>query len=486
MSNSFINHIATIFGAYSKPLLLVRNPDDFLKKEEVQKALLEKGIRIFDQDGIQLRIDFELKYKQNPTNTIYLISSLDGLLEDIKAAAVYIDFQLSDYFPEYHAKTILGCDLTMLEILFEKKPVSTLNKTETESYIAKYSEKALEEKSYDLNDFREQLNSLLAKEKVNWHSTIEIISKGLLGTIGTKTSKELLHEVTRTNEIFQTELSTSFKQSINSSPIKRPRVVSKILDHLDSQYKSNKVVLVVVDGMAYWQYLILKKALDTFKVSEDITYSWIPSITQLSRQAIFKGSIPESNYIQNPRNEEKNWFKYWENKGLDKYQIKYNHETIETEGLDQIKRFGIVYKDLDEKMHSSTDYADLKNLTENWMERSKIISTFEKLLDQGFTIFLTTDHGNVPANGWRNLKGREKLGTNKSGSRSARHLEYSEQWIADEFLENNPDLKNSIVQDDRVLYIKDNLSFSNKSELVTHGGSHILEVLIPFIKIENG
>ena len=34
------------------------------------------------------------------------------------------------------------------------------------------------------------------------------------------------------------------------------------------------------------------------------------------------------------------------------------------------------------------------------------------------------------------LNGKEKLGTNKSGSRSERHLEYSEKRLKDEFLDN--------------------------------------------------
>ena len=136
-------------------------------------------------------------------------------------------------------------------------------------------------------------------------------------------------------------------------------------------------------------------------------------------------------------------------------------------------------------MHSSKDYKDLLKLTENWMERSKIMTVIETLLKDNFKIFLTTDHGNIQAKGWRGLLGREKLGTNKSGSRSERHLEYSEKWLSDEFINNNPELKDSVVMEDQAIYFKDDLSFSRKDNLVTHGGAHLLEVLIPFIEITN-
>ena len=137
-------------------------------------------------------------------------------------------------------------------------------------------------------------------------------------------------------------------------------------------------------------------------------------------------------------------------------------------------------------MHSSSDYKDLLKLTENWIERSKIISIVKELQLAGFKVFLTTDHGNIQARGWRGLQGREKLGTNKSGSRSERHIEYTEQWLSDEFISNNPELKDAVEMQEQAIYFKSDLSFSRKPTLVTHGGSHLLEVLIPFIEINNG
>ena len=138
-------------------------------------------------------------------------------------------------------------------------------------------------------------------------------------------------------------------------------------------------------------------------------------------------------------------------------------------------------------MHGNCDdYIDLKSLTNNWIERSGIVNTISELLDDGFRIFITTDHGNVEAEGWRGLTSREKLGQkHKSGSRGERHLEYSEQWLFDEFLQNNDDISESIVKEDQAIYFKNNQSFSRRDKLVTHGGAHFLEVVIPFIEINN-
>ncbi|MFB0937421.1 MAG: hypothetical protein QMB29_00625 [Urechidicola sp.] len=46
-------------------------------------------------------------------------------------------------------------------------------------------------------------------------------------------------------------------------------------------------------------------------------------------------------------------------------------------------------------------------------------------------------------------------------------------------------MKDSIAMENNAIYFKDDLSFSRDETLVTHGGAHFLEVLIPFIKITN-
>jgi hypothetical protein len=117
--------------------------------------------------------------------------------------------------------------------------------------------------------------------------------------------------------------------------------------------------------------------------------------------------------------------------------------------------------------------------------QSSIIHNVKSLLHNGFTVFIATDHGNVQARGWRSLIGKEKLVAHKSGSKSERHIEYSNKSLYEDFIKNNLELESSIVQEDQAIYFKDDLSFSRDESLVTHGGAHLLEMLIPFAKITN-
>lgn len=483
MAKGLIQHIAEKFKSYSSTIFLVENNDRFLYRKDVINAFKALGLEISHGSGIDQRIRFELR---EPDGLLILLSQdKSSYLEDIKRQSIAIEFRLANHLQGYHIPSVLELDLVMLDRLFRCQQLIKLNRHETLRFIEELNsdETHSSKPEFNLDEFVLELNTLLQEEMINWAVVSRLIAHGLLETIGKPQFPVLYQHINKANKVFQETLQISYHQTKNSSAVKKPRIVSKILDYLDFNYRDDKIALIVVDGMAFWQYELLGNRLPD-KKNEEIIYSWLPSITQLSRQAIFRGDTPQADYRQGPVNEQKLWKAFWAEKGCHEFEIAYQHEKINLRNLDSISKLALVFKDLDEKMHSSTDYVDLLMLTKNWIERSKIIQIVEELLQSGFTVFLTTDHGNIQAKGWRGLLGREKLGTNKSGSRSQRHIEYSEKWLSDEFIGNNPEMEDSVVMDEQAIYFKTDLSFSNKDSLVTHGGAHLLEVLIPFIEIK--
>ncbi len=484
MAKGLIHHIAETLKTYSSTVFLVENNDRFLYRGDVKNGLKVLGIEISNGSSIEQRIKFEMR---EPDGLLILLSQdKSNYLEDIKRQAVAIEFRIADYLQGYHIPSVIQLDLPMLDKLFSNQQLVKLNRYDTLQFIKLLSkEKGLSYKlAFNMDKFVLELHALLKEETINWSVVSRLIASGLLETIGEPQFETMLNVTNKANEIFQESLQTIYHQTKNSSAVKKPRIVSKILDYLNFNFRDNKIALIVVDGMAFWQYEFLRSSLPG-KKNEEVIYSWLPSITQLSRQAIFRGDMPKTDYRQGPVNEEKLWKEYWKAKGCNEFEIIYQHEKVDLSNLGSVSKLAIVFKDLDEKMHSSTDYTDLLMLTKNWLERSKILQVVEKLLQKGFTVFLTSDHGNVQAKGWRGLNGREKLGTNKSGSRSERHIEYTEQWLFDEFMANNPELFNAVLNEEHTICFKTDLSFSNKDTLVTHGGAHLLEVLIPFIEIRD-
>lgn len=485
MVKELIQHITNELKRYDSTVFLVENNDRFLYRSDVIKELKSYGVDVIQGTSIQQRIHFELR--EEATILVLLCQDRNSYLEDIKLKSISLEFHLANYVSGYHLPSIIELDIQILNKLFSNKQFVSLNKRETIEIIDKFLTElnANLPELFDMDGFISKLNSQLEVNAINWAVVCRLVSNGILKTIGRSQFEELLIHVNKANEIFQSNIQSAYQQTKNSSAVKKPKIVSKILDYLDFNFCNEKIALIVIDGLAYWQYELLKDNLPPTR-NEEVIYSWIPSITQLSRQAIFRGDTPINDYKQCPSSEEKLWINYWVNKGVNDFEIKYQHESIDLSILDPVTKLALVFKDLDEKMHSSTDYNDLLKLTENWIERSKITQVINTLQQKGFKIFLTTDHGNIQAKGWRGLQGREKLGTNKSGSRSERHIEYSEQWLSDEFMVNNPELKKSVVMEDHAIYFKTDLSFSKKDVLVTHGGAHLLEVLIPFIEITNG
>ena len=484
MDKRLLQHIIQDIKRLGSNVILVENIDGFLFREDVITGMKEHGISVQHGSSIHQRVQYELRDKQS----ILLLLSKDNsqYLEDIIQQAVSFDFSLETYLSGYYLPPVLSLRLEVLDKLFDKKQFVSISKSETEKEIKKIENSIAEilPLQYDPTGFITLLDKELIPTDINWLNVCRIIATAIIESIGTQQFEQVLGGVNKANEFFQIEIQKNYQQTKSSNAVKKPKIVSKILDYINFNFRDKKVALIVIDGFAFWQYELLKSKLRNIR-NEDVIYSWIPSITQLSRQAIFRGQTPQTDYKQGPVNEKKLWLEYWKAKGLNDFEIKYSHEKIELTNLKLISKYAIVFKDLDEKMHSSTDYIDLLKLTQNWIERSKVISVIEKLSREEFRIFVTTDHGNIQAKGWRGLNGREKLGTNKSGSRSERHLEYSEKWLSDEFLSSNPELGDSIVSEDQSIYFKNDFSFSSKETLVTHGGSHILEVLIPFIELGN-
>ena len=117
--------------------------------------------------------------------------------------------------------------------------------------------------------------------------------------------------------------------------------------------------------------------------------------------------------------------------------------------------------------------------TQQWLEKSKIVEYVKILRSKGFKVFITTDHGNVEATGIKNLNMKEKVG---SLSRGKRHIHFSNETMLVNFKEQN--LEIVLGTKDNSVYLRQEEAFTDQAvKIVTHGGSHLWEVLIPFGEI---
>lgn len=468
-------------------LSIVGSHDGFLTQESVRSLLLrEYGIEIVGGSNLQLRIHFELEYKAHlEAKYIYVCESIDTLLDDMRQEAYCCNFSISDVFPLFADKPLLRKQpFDVLEKLYEHVAWKKVTIMESRGVLVSVLQMMEQERKLSAKYMLAQLQAI----SIDWNQTKETmmaLSNVISQAIKAGVYGEIEDEINAINQDFQDWINQHYFSQQNSSALLKARCVNKVLPYISSQYKrEDKLALIVVDGLAHWQYAILQDYLmqQGLHPQGDVTLAWIPTITMLSRQAIFRGDYPLQDYKQSPENERKLWEQYWKKENFSPFEIQYLYDKDEFAINEGVKRLAYVTVEMDEKMHSSSDYKDLCSLTENWCPR--MTEKIKLLLNTGYSICLTTDHGSILSHEWRKLSQVEKVFLYKDGSRGKRHLIYNNKEEQASFLEQNKgDVP--LLSHDNWMAIRDNACFDNKNQtIITHGGSHFMEVVIPFIKIE--
>jgi hypothetical protein len=320
-----------------------------------------------------------------------------------------------------------------------------------------------------------------------WFKIIQVLSNAKLRYLSSDNSalKSAYQKIENAFNIrFQRFIDNTYGSLFSLSGVRKPVVVSRILEHINAK-PSKKKALLVIDGMNYWQWNILSKALTDagIQYSSNASLAYIPTITAWSRQAIFKGDKPD---LATDNSKEAKLFEaYWIKQGVQGYQIAYNKFSVnEPLVLSNISQdttiLGLVCNDLDEIMHGSIlGNSQLKMSTEQWIAKSNIVEIILSLRARGFQVYITSDHGNIEAAGLKNLTMKDKVG---ALSRGKRHLHFTNETLLQSFIDQNPDVE--VGKKGLSLYLRKQEAFTTEnSQVITHGGSHIWEVIVPFISI---
>lgn len=97
-----------------------------------------------------------------------------------------------------------------------------------------------------------------------------------------------------------------------------PRYLARQFD----QGSEDKVAFLVVDRLALDQWLVLHEFLTDqrpcLRFREGAVFAWVPSITSVSRQAIFAGKPPFyfPSSIHTTDREPSSWYQFWVDQGV--------------------------------------------------------------------------------------------------------------------------------------------------------------------------
>ena len=128
----------------------------------------------------------------------------------------------------------------------------------------------------------------------------------------------------RIDESFAAWLATHYSTLHNHPPVPPVMLhhVPRLLARRVARGRDQKVALVLIDGLALDQWVVVREALalqrPEFRFRESAVFAWIPTLTSVSRQACFAGRPPFyfSSGISSTSGEPAAWRRFWVDEGL--------------------------------------------------------------------------------------------------------------------------------------------------------------------------
>jgi hypothetical protein len=263
---------------------------------------------------------------------------------------------------------------------------------------------------------------------------------------------------------------------------------------------SSRAALIVVDGLALDQWVTIRQLLQkqdaNLVMRESATFAWIPTLTSVSRQSIFSGKPPLyfPSSINSTNSEEKLWKQFWEGHGLSRLDVAYQRGLGDGDAagvLDsaihpgKTKVVGLVVDKVDKIMHGmQLGSAGMHNQIKQWCHAGFLSAMVGQLLDYGYEVWLTADHGNIQCDG----KGRPSEGV-IAETRGERVRVYPtpelRAQVAGAFPFAHEWQPVGLPADYFPLVAGGRDAFVNPGDaIVGHGGVAIEEVIVPLVKFE--
>jgi hypothetical protein len=464
------------------------------------KDIPEKIIKSVSE---KLSIDLK-KLKQDKQKFVNFIQKINSEYITASKSGNVSKYNLKDDMIQIQMiKTILKYDINT-ENIYQKYPLQ-IKETTKENNIQKihqliklYNEeiKIIEEKEFDFNDIESifktsklffeiiyliQYNELKIEEYLNIEKEYETFDKIL--------RKKLIN-------IIDNNYERLFLLPYEKTPISS----DKILDYICKTYKNENIALIIMDGMSYDEWFILKNYLKDFQINEQETFTILPTITSFSRTAILSGKTPNEFMDEKLKfNEKQEFYKSLEKKGFDKNNILYGHLDLKNNQLktdNQLHHYNtlknydflaIICNLFDEishekiltKNYKSSIYKKIKHEVQN----STLIKFLKQLKEYHYTIILTTDHGNIFCKG-NGIIPNKNL---QIDTKSKRCLLYDKEILAEKMTESNPEKTfiykyQFIPKNLHILFPTKNECFINENDYkITHGGISPEELIIPLV-----
>lgn len=468
--------------------ILVADYDNILNVYNCNSLISKHGFKVIHyRDVEEFRYIFETNIKRYNNKFLVIVEEEIYIPYDVRKYFYYVDLSLEELFPKLNTfvlRNTNNIDFDLLYIAYENLFYNITSEDKTKRFLKEeiYSK----ENVIEYSSLLKQKIEIMLSDNITYTTWFDVnFYKAKINNICYRSGvsidlSDIDEEVAKS---FTSFIINKYKLLSGNSYFKGPVLLNKCLDYIFM--KSKKWALIVMDGMSVSDWLIISEELGKFKYDIYYSYALIPTITAVSRQSLFSGRLPTE--LESPFNlskEKKQFYEKCFENGYKENEVKY-HRGYDVEIDRTDKCIGIVINDIDDLVHSQMQgkdgmYRDILYLSKS-KKLQKLISS---LYNNGFDIYIASDHGNTNSIGIGKIKG-----TGVEVETKCKRALICKEFIDDEKIRDEHNLIEYpgyyLPKQYKYFICEENQSFGNKGEeIMSHGGISIEEVIVPFIVIK--
>lgn len=464
---------------YEKRIIVL--DDDFGDLFDYRYLLNANNFTIVEYDDIEwFRYKYESEIKNSKQSWAVIVDTSIYIPFDITKAFYQIRLSLKDLFPKLNPNVLREYrnDLDLISLSYEMSYSDLTTPEKTRKFIKDNSFSSANIEKY-CNDKIDELKARISQGSISsgeWIQIAKIKAKALYYA----SIKDLSFDLTFIDDAFELFVHNDYKNLSTQVNVNVPTILPNTLELISG----GKAALIVMDGMSLFDFEIISRYMNDIRYEFYGSYAMIPTTTAISRQCLLSGKYPRE--LENPfslSKEEKQFHEAAQNLGYLPKQVLYTRG-YSIDFSYQTRFVAIIINDIDDMVHGQKQgRLGMFNDVELFAKSNKLQNLIRELFTEGFEVYITSDHGNRVCTGVGTLRNTGVEVETKS----------KRMVILKDFAEENDLISKYTTTYDgyyldksyKYLICEPDVSYDvSDEEVVTHGGSTIDEVIVPFIKIK--
>lgn len=474
--------VADVLSIQYEKRLLIFDTEGFRKAFDYNKMLTDSSYNVIYYNDIEaFRLRFEKEIKALDNSWAVIVTDDSYVPYDVRKVFYEVQLSMSTVFPKLDEAVLKEhvADLDIIGFTYGEVFADKRSMRDTERFISDMVLSAANVKKYLAFSklvLTERLSS--SGKPISYSEWIDIAQIKAAAEVYAARAR-LTVDWSFINDAFAAFTMSDYSKLSGQTNSAAPTILPKAFDYI----AKGKAALIVMDGMSLFDFNILARFFGGIEYEQQCSYALIPTTTNISRQCLMTGKYPLQ--LEDPftlSKEEKGFYESAAEHGYSKQQ------TLYTRGYDIqpspfTKLLAVIINDVDDIIHGQQQgrpgmYNDITLLAKT----GKLQALIHSLHNSGFSVYLTADHGNTPCRG---------IGTMRTGvevETKAKRMLILKDFadITREVFENTVEYPGYYLDKNyKYLICKTGVSFDSKnSNVMTHGGITLDEVIVPFIKIK--